>query len=193
MPVNIKGSIYKTVVERLNEMNTDTDGKYTLTTKVVEDVNGTVLMKATLTLPERGIFTGHAFERENAGYINKTSHVENCETSAIGRALASAGYAGSEFASAEEVANAIKQQSAKKTETSLTKEQITNLEKAAAEVGMSEVIKDSIKSYKITTSNYKASLAKLTRLFETENETTEGTDKWNLKNWAIKAHITTTF
>ena len=32
MPVNIKGSNYKPVVERLNEMNTDTDGKYTLTT-----------------------------------------------------------------------------------------------------------------------------------------------------------------
>ena len=176
MPVNIKGSNYKTVVERLNEMNTDTDGKYTLTTKVIEDVNGTVLMKAKLTLPERGIFTGHAFERENAGYINKTSHVENCETSAIGRALASAGYAGSEFASAEEVANAIKQQSAKKTETPLTKEQIVNLEKAAAEVGMSDVINDSIKNYKITTSNYKASLAKLTRLFETGDATTRKTD-----------------
>ena len=176
MPVNIKGSNYKTVVERLNEMNTDTDGKYTLTTKVIEDVNGTVLMKAKLTLPERGIFTGHAFERENAGYINKTSHVENCETSAIGRALASAGYAGSEFASAEEVANAIKQQSTKKTETPLTKEQIVNLEKAAAEVGMSDVINDSIKNYKITTSNYKASLAKLTRLFETGDATTRKTD-----------------
>ena len=177
MPVNIKGSNYKTVVERLNEMNTDTDGKYTLTTKVIEDVNGTVLMKAKLTLPERGIFTGHAFERENAGYINKTSHVENCETSAIGRALASAGYAGSEFASAEEVANAIKQQSAKKTETPLTKEQIVNLEKAAAEVGMSDVIKDSIKSYKITTSNYKASLAKLERLFSTAEDEDKEADK----------------
>jgi hypothetical protein len=177
MPVNIKGSNYKTVVERLNEMNTDTDGKYTLTTKVLEDVNGTVLMKATLTLPERGIFTGHAFERENAGYINKTSHVENCETSAIGRALASAGYAGSEFASAEEVANAMKQQNTKKTKTSLSKEQIVSLEKAAAEVGMSEVIKDSIENYKITSSNYKASLAKLTRLFETGDDTTGKTDK----------------
>jgi len=114
MPVNIKGTMYRTVVERLNDMYADTSGKYTLTTKVIEDVNGTVLMKATLTLPERGIFTGHAFERENAGYINKTSHVENCETSAIGRALASAGYAGSEFASADEVANAIKQQGEKK-------------------------------------------------------------------------------
>ena len=177
MPVNIKGSMYRTVVERLNEMNTDTNGKYTLTTKVLEDVNGTVLMKATLTLPDRGIFTGHAFERENAGYINKTSHVENCETSAIGRALASAGYAGSEFASAEEVANAMKQQNTKKTKTSLSKEQIVSLEKAAAEVGMSEVIKDSIENYKITSSNYKASLAKLTRLFETGDDTTGKTDK----------------
>jgi len=177
MPVNIKGSMYRTVVERLNDMYADTDGKYTLTTKVLEDVNGTVLMKATLTLPERGIFTGHAFERENAGYINKTSHVENCETSAIGRALASAGYAGSEFASAEEVANAMKQQSSKEIKGALTKEQITNLEDAAADVGMSKEVEASIKNNKITTSNYKASLAKLTRLFETENETTKGTDK----------------
>jgi hypothetical protein len=174
MPVNIKGSNYKTVVERLNEMNADTKGKYTLTTKVLEDVNGTVLMKATLTLPERGIFTGHAFERENAGYINKTSHVENCETSAIGRALASAGYAGSEFASAEEVANAMKQQN---TKVSLTKEQVTNLEKAANKVGMFEEVQLSIKNDKITTSNYKASLAKLTRLFETGDATTRKTSK----------------
>ncbi len=174
MPVNIKGSNYKTVVERLNEMNDDTNGKYTLTTKVLEDVNGTVLMKATLTLPERGIFTGHAFERENAGYINKTSHVENCETSAIGRALASAGYAGSEFASAEEVANAMKQQN---TKVSLTKEQVKNLEKAANKVGMFEEVQSSIKNDKITTSNYKASLAKLTRLFETGEATTRKTDK----------------
>ena len=79
-------------------------------------------MRATLTLPvEFGpteetseafhCFTGHAYEVQGAGFINKTSHVENAETSAIGRALASAGYiGGTEFASAEEVANAVKQQ-----------------------------------------------------------------------------------
>ena len=177
MPVNIKGSIYKTVVERLNEMNTDTNGKYTLITKVIEDVNGTVLMKAKLTLPERGVFTGHAFERENAGYINKTSHVENCETSAIGRALASAGYAGSEFASADEVANAIKQQNTKKTTVRLSKEAIANLEKAANDVGMLKEVQANIDNNKITTSNYNASLAKLTRLFETGYGTTRKTDK----------------
>ena len=110
MPVLIHDREYKTVAERIHEMSSDTEGKYDLMTEVLGEANGAVLMKATLTL-DRGVFVGHAYERENAGYINKTSHVENCETSAIGRALASAGYAGSEFASADEVANAIKQQS----------------------------------------------------------------------------------
>ena len=112
-PVLIHDREYKTVAERLHEMSTDTEGKYDLITEVLSEVNEACLMKATLTL-DRGTFVGHAYERENAGYINKTSHVENCETSAIGRALASAGYAGSEFASADEVANAIKQQGEKK-------------------------------------------------------------------------------
>ncbi len=38
--------------------------------------------------------TGYAHEREGDGHVNTTSHVENCETSAIGRALANAGYHG---------------------------------------------------------------------------------------------------
>jgi hypothetical protein len=55
-------------------------------------------------------FTGHAFERADASRINATSYLEVCETSAIGRALAAASYGGSEFASADEVANAITEQ-----------------------------------------------------------------------------------
>lgn len=35
--------------------------------------------------------TGHAYEEKGNGYINKTSYIENCETSAIGRALANLG------------------------------------------------------------------------------------------------------
>lgn len=38
--------------------------------------------------------TGYAYEKENEGHVNKTSYIENCETSAIGRALANAGYHG---------------------------------------------------------------------------------------------------
>lgn len=37
--------------------------------------------------------TGYAFELAGSGMANKTSHEENCETSAIGRALANLGYA----------------------------------------------------------------------------------------------------
>tara|TARA_R100000687_G_scaffold82373_1_gene81685 strand:- start:839 stop:1270 length:432 start_codon:yes stop_codon:yes gene_type:complete len=123
MPVNIKGKEYKTVAERILELNSNTNGNYSIHTEILNDnIHEYVLMKATLTLPvEFGpteetseafhCFTGHAYEVQGAGFINKTSHVENAETSAIGRALASAGYVGgTEFASADEVANAVKQQ-----------------------------------------------------------------------------------
>jgi len=41
----------------------------------------------------RRLATGFAYEHMTPSGVNKTSHVENCETSAIGRALANAGYA----------------------------------------------------------------------------------------------------
>ena len=52
-------------------------------------------------------YTGYAEERDNNGFINKTSALENAETSAIGRALAFAGYGvTSSIASGEEVVRA---------------------------------------------------------------------------------------
>ncbi len=53
------------------------------------------------------VYTGLAAERDNTGFVNKSSAIENCETSAVGRALAFAGYGGDQqFASAEELVNA---------------------------------------------------------------------------------------
>lgn len=58
---------------------------------------------------------GDAYEKENSTFINKTSFIENCQTSAIGRALSSAGFIGGKsVASYEEVANAMANQSPKK-------------------------------------------------------------------------------
>lgn len=54
---------------------------------------------------------GTAYEKESSSYINKTSYIENCETSAVGRALGMAGFGiDTSVASAEEVQNAINNQ-----------------------------------------------------------------------------------
>lgn len=55
--------------------------------------------------------TGTAYEKENSTYINKTSYIENCETSAVGRALGFLGIGiDASIASSEEVLNAIANQ-----------------------------------------------------------------------------------
>ena len=58
---------------------------------------------------------GTAYEKETSSFINKTSYIENCETSAVGRALGMAGFGiDTSVASYEEVSNAIAQQEADK-------------------------------------------------------------------------------
>ena len=53
--------------------------------------------------------TGHAKEVQGQGMVNGTSHIENCETSAVGRALGMIGLGlnGGGICSAEELVNAI--------------------------------------------------------------------------------------
>ena len=78
--------------------------------------NGICLMRAYIT-DENGkmIATGTAYEKEGSTFINKTSFIENAETSAIGRALGMAGFGiDTSVASKEEVENAIAQQEADK-------------------------------------------------------------------------------
>lgn len=59
------------------------------------------------------IGTGTAFENQKNGLINGTSYIENCETSAIGRALGMCGFGiDTSIASYEEVNNAMAQQEA---------------------------------------------------------------------------------
>tara|TARA_R110000744_G_C19285538_1_gene554074 strand:+ start:348 stop:863 length:516 start_codon:yes stop_codon:yes gene_type:complete len=122
-----------TVAERINDMHAACKGVYSLTTELVKWEGDIVVMCATLVIPERGTFTGHAYESSKTTQINKTSHLENCETSAIGRALAAAGYGGTEYATANEVQNAIHQQDTKsKAGATGNKEELTDQSKQAA-------------------------------------------------------------
>jgi hypothetical protein len=62
----------------------------------VHYLSDVAVFKAELWLDDTLIATGWAEEVRGQGNVNKTSHVENCETGAVGRALANAGMAGSD-------------------------------------------------------------------------------------------------
>ena len=117
MPVLIHNKEYYTVAERidlLNGMLGKREMENSLTTELISWANGVIIMKAILTLINGEsvlTYTGHAYEKEDSTQINRTSALENCETSAIGRALSAAGFGGgNEYASANEVQNAVHQQ-----------------------------------------------------------------------------------
>jgi len=112
--VNIKGKDYKTVALRVQEFRANFP-EHSLITNIVKIDDDQCIIKASIyKITDTGdgvvIATGHAQEFRKASQINGTSYVENCETSAIGRALAGLGIGGTEFASANEVVNAIHQQ-----------------------------------------------------------------------------------
>lgn len=117
--VKIHGKEYRTVAYRVNEFRLlyGIDSGYGIETVLVHHDSDKVIMKAIITAPGGGpVATGYAEEVRSASKINKTSALENAETSAIGRALAAAGLAGTEYASADEVAAAIAQQNQPKRE-----------------------------------------------------------------------------
>ena len=119
MPVEIHGKQYATVNERIEELHKKYNGCVSINTELLETQGDVVRMKAIVELKEMvegqevasNTFTGHAEEVIGSSMINKTSALENAETSAVGRALAFAGFqTDASIASADEVANAIVQQ-----------------------------------------------------------------------------------
>lgn len=95
-----------------------------ITTDIVSWEKGVVVMKATAYRDSSDVIasTGYAYEKEDSSFINKTSALENCETSAVGRALAILGFEiKKSIASKEEVANAMLNQREDKPKTTTGK------------------------------------------------------------------------
>lgn len=106
--IDVKGKNYVQVNERVKAFRMICPNGC-ISSEIVSLEDGVVTMKATVTDEDGKILgTGFAQEKETSSFINKTSFIENCETSAVGRALGFAGIGiDGSMASADEVANAM--------------------------------------------------------------------------------------
>ena len=110
MTLDIKGKDYALVNERVKAFRM-VYPEGTIQTEMLSNDNGVCVFKASAYNGDLLLATGHAYEKENSTFINKTSYIENCETSAIGRCLGMCGFGiDTSIASAEEVQNAINNQ-----------------------------------------------------------------------------------
>ena len=113
--IDLKNKPYVLVPERVKAFRKLFPEGFIMT-DILSLENGVVVMKT-----EAGYYdgdrkvvlgTGMAYEKETNGYVNKTSYIENCETSSVGRALGflALGIDGGGICSAEELINAVNNQ-----------------------------------------------------------------------------------
>ena len=117
---DIKGREYAEVNQRIKAFR-QVYPTGAILTEMVSNENGVCVFRATCGYyDESGLVvlgTGTAFEKQDSTFINKTSYIENCETSAVGRALGMCGFGiDTSVASYEEVQNAIANQNKKTDE-----------------------------------------------------------------------------
>lgn len=113
-PIDVKGRQYMEVNQRVKAFRM-LYPEGCIRTKMESNENGVCVFKAevyqTYKIGDDSetwlLATGWAYEKESSSYINRTSYIENCETSAVGRALGFLGIGiDTSIASAEEVQNA---------------------------------------------------------------------------------------
>ena len=107
--VKLGNKFYTLVADRVRVAREVWGTNIKFETELLDSAPNKVSMRCVLSIRDNdqsdwhSVATGHAEEFRDDGFINKKSAIENCETSCVGRALASFGLAGSEFASADEV------------------------------------------------------------------------------------------
>jgi hypothetical protein len=166
---NIRGKQYVEVNERIKFFRQEEQYKgWSINTRI-EHMNEEEIVMCTSILDASGniVATGHAHEVKGSSNINKTSHIENCETSAVGRALAMLGIGiDTSIASANEVQDAIAQQEEKPSQKKSTakpkesgnepKEESNIMDKAVKYLKNSS---DRSKAYELVISKYGSELS----------------------------------
>lgn len=149
----IKGKEYAEVNQRIKAFRMVYPDGF-ITTDLLSNENGVCVFQAAVGYytedadgfaNRKVLGTGTAYEKESSSFINKTSYIENCETSAVGRALGMAGFGiDTSVASYEEVETAMANQDANKT---ISKLQVKTLKDMAEKYD--QKISDICRTYKI--------------------------------------------
>ena len=112
--VDIKGKEYVQVNQRVIAFR-KLFPEGSIVTDLIHFGDGVCVVKATILDDGKVISTGLAYEKEGSTFINKTSYLENCETSAVGRALGMLGIGiDTSIASADEMQTAVINQATEK-------------------------------------------------------------------------------
>ena len=149
--INIHGKQYVEVKERIKYFR-ENFKDWSLTSEVIDLTEDRCVIKATISNEKgRVIASGIAYESKGSSYINKTSFIENCETSAWGRALANIGIGlDVAIASADEVLNAKAQDKSKKPKIEkLTDAKFSAMVVAIGE-GKGDTVRERLCKYKIS-------------------------------------------
>ena len=164
--VPIRGKQYAVVVERHKHL-LQRFPEARFNEEILHHDNDRVIVKVELYIGDTIYSVGHAEEFRNSSYINKTSALENASTSALGRCLAAFGLSGSEFASAEELVNALNNQGTTKS------------------VSIKDEIKKQTTETKLTAlySNWKKENDSIEKSFELQQTNIKKNGGQNVKQW----------
>jgi len=98
------GKTYSMVAQRVEAFRKNVGAEMGIDTELLVDDGKRVLIKARIKTPDGfTVAAGYAEEIRGSSNINRGAAIENCETSAVGRALAALGLHGGEYASVNEI------------------------------------------------------------------------------------------
>lgn len=159
---NIKGKEYVEVNERIKFFRES--GQYegwSLSSEIIQLDSESCVIRAEIRDDQWVLrATGFAQEDKSSSYINKTSYVENCETSAWGRALANLGIGiDTSIASSNEVVIAIAKQNGKASTPTATAKEVAKIKMtddikikmiAAVKDGKTDMVTKALDKYDVT-------------------------------------------
>lgn len=149
---NIRGKQYVEVNERIKYFRNEPKFEgWSLETELISLDENSCVVRAIIKNPEGFVVgTGFAQEDRSSSMVNKTSYVENAETSAWGRALANLGIGiETSIASAQEVEVAIGKQNLTEMKQPLTQDVMEKMKAALAE-GKEDKVRQALKKYEFS-------------------------------------------